>query len=298
MSFNENLQSLRKSRSISQEQLAEKLDVSRQAISKWESGTGYPEMDKLLKICEIFECSLDVLMKGKISEDTTLEKKNYDAFFNKFSKGMSIAVGIILFCVTIQMVLLSMTRSLNMTEDQAAILGTLIVLFGVCIAVPIFIILGTQRKNFIDKYPVMPEIYSMEEKDKFNSRFPIAIAFGVVLILIGTIILVGLYGMELVDEESTVPVAILLSFVTVAVSNFIYFGTQKDKYDIDKYNKKEKVEKDNTVVGKINGVIMMIATILFLVAGLVFELWSICWIVFPIGGIMCGIVSTIFGKEE
>ena len=65
MNLGENLITLRKKENISQEELAEKLDVSRQAVSKWESGGGYPETEKLLKICEIFNCSLDTLMKGK-----------------------------------------------------------------------------------------------------------------------------------------------------------------------------------------------------------------------------------------
>ena len=48
MGFSENLQILRKMKNMSQEQLAERLDVSRQAVSKWESGNGYPETEKLI----------------------------------------------------------------------------------------------------------------------------------------------------------------------------------------------------------------------------------------------------------
>lgn len=298
MSFNENLQSLRKNKNISQEQLAEKLEVSRQAISKWESGTGYPEMDKLLKICEIFDCSLDTIMKGKISEDKAHEKKVYENFFNTFSKGMSLAVGIILFAITIQMFLLDRIGLFGMNEDQLAILGTVIILFGVCLAVPVFIILGIKNEQFREKYLKMPEVYTEYEKDKFNNKYPITVAFGVVLILIGVIILVAMYGMGLVSEESTLPVSILLLLVTVAVMDFVYYGIQKDKYDIAKYNKTKVMENENPLVGKICGVIMMIATIFFLIGGLVLGLWNIAWIVYPIGGILCGIVSTVLAKEE
>ena len=62
MGFSENLQILRKMKNMSQEQLAERLDVSRQAVSKWESGNGYPETEKLISICEIFDCSMDYIM--------------------------------------------------------------------------------------------------------------------------------------------------------------------------------------------------------------------------------------------
>ena len=61
MNLGENLISLRKKENMSQEDLAEKLDVSRQAISKWESGQGYPEMEKIIKISEIFNCNIDFL---------------------------------------------------------------------------------------------------------------------------------------------------------------------------------------------------------------------------------------------
>lgn len=296
MSFNENLQNLRKNRNISQEQLAEKLDVSRQAISKWESGTGYPEMDKLLKICEIFDCSLDVLMKGKVSEDATHEKKIYDNFYNTFSKFMAFSVGLILSGVTILVILINMMSVFNATEEQMSIVGTVILLSFICISVTIMIILGTKKEQFEKKYPKMPEMYSEDEVEKFNNKYSIAIALGVALILVGVIILVTIYGLKIVDENSSMPAAILLGCVTISVMNFIYFGTQKDKYDIEKYNKRKEIE--NSLVGRISGVIMMIAVIIFFIMGFVYNLWQFSWIVFPIGGMLCGIVSTICGKEN
>ena len=63
MAFSEKLYELRKKRGLSQEELAEALDVSRQAISKWESGRAMPEAGKLLTVSEYFGVSLDELMK-------------------------------------------------------------------------------------------------------------------------------------------------------------------------------------------------------------------------------------------
>jgi len=63
MRFHEKLQDLRKNRGFSQEELAERLSVSRQAISKWESGSAYPEIEKLVQLSEIFGVTLDSLMK-------------------------------------------------------------------------------------------------------------------------------------------------------------------------------------------------------------------------------------------
>ena len=63
MALSEKLYTLRKKSGLSQEQLAEQLNVSRQAISKWESGTSSPESDKLIAISHYFNVSLDYLMK-------------------------------------------------------------------------------------------------------------------------------------------------------------------------------------------------------------------------------------------
>lgn len=62
MSFSDNLKQIRKEHHLSQEELAELLDVSRQAVSKWEQGIGYPEVEKLLLLSRELNISLDALM--------------------------------------------------------------------------------------------------------------------------------------------------------------------------------------------------------------------------------------------
>ena len=67
MSFGKNLQYLRRLRgNMTQENLAEKLSVSRQTISKWELDTAQPEMDKAIELCALFSCSLDELFRGEM----------------------------------------------------------------------------------------------------------------------------------------------------------------------------------------------------------------------------------------
>ena len=85
MSFRKNLEYLRKSKKLSQEDLANKLNVSRQSVSKWESGAAYPETEKILALCKIFDCTLDDLMNQNIQEDELEEKRTYT--FNDFLKG-------------------------------------------------------------------------------------------------------------------------------------------------------------------------------------------------------------------
>ena len=64
MRFEEKLVTLRKERKLSQEQLAEKLGVSRQAVSRWESGETTPDMANIISLCDIFEVSADYLIRA------------------------------------------------------------------------------------------------------------------------------------------------------------------------------------------------------------------------------------------
>ena len=87
-----NLKKLRKDNNLSQEQLADKLGVSRQAISKWESGSAYPEMEKIIQICQLFDININDLLNNDIKEvKNEKEVKNninkyLDDFLNFISK--------------------------------------------------------------------------------------------------------------------------------------------------------------------------------------------------------------------
>ena len=98
MSFAENLKQLRKKRQLSQEELAEMLDVSRQAVSKWELGDSTPDMDKLVLLGELFGISLDELVLGIVPVKTKLDELGAKVMTTenkqKAKKGLKI-VGII-----------------------------------------------------------------------------------------------------------------------------------------------------------------------------------------------------------
>ena len=76
MKFGDKLIELRKKNGYSQEELAEKLGVSRQSVSKWESNNTYPETDKIIQIANLFDCSMDDLINDKITDVETTQRKN------------------------------------------------------------------------------------------------------------------------------------------------------------------------------------------------------------------------------
>ena len=88
MTFGEKLSKLRKEYNYSQEQLAGILGISRQSISKWESNIAYPETDKLIKMGQLFECSMDYLLNEEVTEKQGAQPMEKESFWHDL-KGMS-----------------------------------------------------------------------------------------------------------------------------------------------------------------------------------------------------------------
>lgn len=120
MKFGENLKNLRKLKKLSQEDLAEKVNVSRQSISKWETGEAYPEMNNLLMLCKIFHCKINDLVNDSIIDVDALDadvkqevvtlKKEEQNKMKILSKFISVfaKVGRILCLVSTPFILISM----------------------------------------------------------------------------------------------------------------------------------------------------------------------------------------------
>ena len=139
MKFGENLYNLRKYSKLSQEKLAEKMNVSRQSISKWENGESYPEMEKMLKLCSIFHCKLNDLVHESMSDIDSLDedikmsvvkfKKEKQQKMKGLSKAiyiiarigkimLSIAIGIIFFLMIVAPVFI---KGIDVNENEISV---------------------------------------------------------------------------------------------------------------------------------------------------------------------------------
>lgn len=304
MSFAENLQFLRKQKEITQEQLAESLEVSRQSVSKWKSGQSFPEMEKLLQICNMFHCDVGTLVQGDVSKVFTEDTYGYDRQKNQFSRWVSAGVGLINLGLSISLFLTGIGVS-----DELASVAFFVLLI---VSVMIFVVMGLQMQRFTEKHPVIEDFYTEQEKDQAYKKFTVRIAVGVGAILTGLlIVLVG----ETVSPETEAMLSpvwvqrgddffgtVFMLFVTVGVSILVYAGMQKEKYNIKGYNKEANPSPErkrrSALIRKICGCIMMLATCIFLFWGFAANGWGISWVVYPIAGIFCGITALVLSGEE
>ena len=288
MAFSDNLQFIRAQAGVTQEQLAEQLDVSRQSVSKWESGASFPEMDTLLRICDLYDVNMDTLLRGSVEESRVSDTVRYDDHMNHFSLQIALSV----FAIIAGVALMILLSALGLSEMLAVALFMLILTMSVVVMVAG----GIQHDNFRKKHPVIQDFYTEEEKDAFHQKFVWYIAGGVGAILFGVVLLVGVFAF-LPEKEpyESFAAAVFMLLVAGAVFSFIYGGIQEDKYKIWKYNRDNNPDPESKrrldLIGAACGVIMLLATAVYVGLGLTRNAWGTAWWLFAVGGILCGVVS-------
>lgn len=294
MSFSENLQCIRAHAAITQEQLAELLGVSRQSVSKWESGASFPEMETLLHLCDLYDVNLDTLLRGSVETALVEDTAQYDAFMNSFARRIAGSVGAIIASVA----LLVFLYSSGLSEGLCVALFLLLI----TLSVVVLVVSALQEEQFRKRYPVLSDVYSQAEKDAFHQRLIWHIAGGIGAVLFGVVLLVLFFTVfpEREPYESYAVTAFLLIIAGATVS-FIYGGIQEDKYNIAKYNRENsptpETKAKQAKVGAASGVIMLLTVAIYVGLGLSRDAWGTAWWVFPVGGILCGVASVIWNPN-
>lgn len=295
MAFSENLQFLRTQAGVTQEQLAEELGVTRQSVSKWESNASFPEMDTLLRICDLYHTNLDTLLRGSVEESLVTDTAQYDKIMNRFSRRIAFSVGAIIAGVG--------AAGLLIAAGLPEMLAGTFFLLVIAVSAVILVASGIQHDSFRKKYPVITDFYTQEEKDAFHQRFVWFIAGGVGAILFG-LVLMALFFFVFPEQEpyNTLGGSIFLLIIAGAVTSFIYGGIQDDKYKIWKYNRDNnptpEVKKRNGLIGTVCACIILAVTAIYVGLGLAKGLWSTVWWVFPVGGILCGVTSVVLNPYK
>ena len=290
MAFSDNLQFLRSRRGQTQEQLAEALEVSRQSVSKWEGGQSYPEMDTILRICDLYHVDLDTLMRGSVEDSLVEDTAQYDRFMNGFSKRMAFAIGGIIAGV-------GLCGLLEARGVSQYLIGAFLLLV-VAVCVVVIVASSLQNENFRKAYPTIADFYTEQEKQVFRQKFVWFIAGGVGAILFDVALLL-LFFSKFPEEEpfESYAISVFLLIVAGAVTAFVYAGIQEEKYKIDEYNRDNnptpEVKKRMGLITTICAALMTLVTALYVGLGLALDLWRTAWWVFAVGGILCAVVYIV-----
>ncbi len=310
MSFGENVGFYRKQLKITQEELAERLDVSRQTVSRWETDSTFPDVETVIKLCETFGCDMDTLVRKNAKEtveapvippiaNTSADLASYDRHMTLFARMIALGVGFVIFGVALMLLIWAFGGNE---------LWGLVVLFG-CIAASVanFIIMGISHGNFMREHPHMC-LYPAEAKARFYKKMPLLIAAATLLIFIGIIALIVMCyqdGTQIGFTEDTWSyfyASIFLFLLSGSVCIYVHTGISDAKYNVKEYNEScaaegytedKEISKSRRISDTVSSVIMMTATVTFLLCGFLGNLWHPAWVAFPVGGICCGIASVI-----
>ncbi len=290
MAIPENLQFIRAQAGVTQEQLAEQLEVSRQSVSKWEGGQSFPEMDTLLRICDLYDVNLDTLLRGSVEESRVEDTALYDQFMSRFARRMAAAIGGIIAGAGLCLLL----DTLGVPE----MLVSAAMLLTVTICVVVIVASCIQYENFRRRYPVIADFYSQEEKDSFHQKFVWYITGGIGAILFGVTLLMLFFSVFPEQEPyESWGASLFLLMIAGAVTSFVYAGINDEKYKIWKYNRNNnptpEAKRRLNLIGAIQGAMMTLVTAVYVGLGLSMDLWRTAWWIFAVAGILCGVVAIV-----
>lgn len=263
----------------------------------------FGNIDELLKDIGIAQPQSQADMPAA-PEKRLVSKKETDAYFaarRKQNRMVASGVMLILLGVTVMLLLygiFDITDLLGngLSENASGLLPVILMLLTVAAAVPLFIVGGTQFEKYayMEKGVTLPEALRRElteqmERDRTTNT--IAVTIGVALCILGVIVLL-IFGTlsDKIESLGSFGVAFMMLFIAVACYLFICPGGMKEGYEkvlgVGEFAPER--EKGNKIIGIVASVVWPVTVAVFLVWGLAFDGWKICWIVFPAVGICFG----------
>jgi len=301
---------LRKQFGWSQEELADKLDVSRQAVSKWESGNSIPDMEKIVNMSNLFGVSTDFLLKDELEIETpsetvetgddrksiSLDEANgFMDMTAAFSMKTAMAVQAFVLSPVVLIILAGMTesKSFQMSEKAASGIGVVVLLAMVAVGVGLLIniSLKLKRYDYIKKINLSLQygVHGIVEKrrEEFADTYRKGMTTGVILCIVSAVPLL-LSSIADNDALSIICVAILLIFVSCGVHIFVRVGTIEGSYKAllqeDDYSEEAKqIEKQ---LQFFPGIYWCTATAIYLAVSFYFDNWDRSWIIWPVAGVL------------
>ena len=307
----------RKKNGWSQEELAEKLGVSRQSVSKWEGAQAIPDMKKILQLAELFGVTTDYLLKDEIEEQSVIapeytdftsdeeipekvsmeEANHFLAYNEKAASPISLGVMLCIISAVPLLILMGLASAgrLPFSEYTATMLGIIILLVMIACAVTIFIFVTAKGKSFdylneknIDTdYGVSGMV--KERRAKYEGTHTRMMVIGVVLCIVAAIplfitLITGYTTAKMGGSLVIYGVAVLLSFIGVGVRILVKTSMIQDGYN--KLLEEGDYTRLNKKASKWDGIYWAITVAIYLAWSFITMDWQTTWIVWPIAGVV------------
>lgn len=313
----EKIINLRKKNGWSQEELAEKLGVTRQSISKYEGAQSIPDLDKILKLSEIFGVTTDYLIKDELEEEeyapsqmhenesesdrsvhkVTMEMANEYLQIIDWSAGKTAFATML--CILSPIVLLmhgamSEMPNYHISENAAAGIGICVLIVLIAIAVTIFILCGmkTKKYEFMEKEDI-ETVYGVsgmvkEKRDAYHSMYVTQLVIGIACCICSVIPLFGTLAVSESDFYMVSAVCMLLALVAIGTYFIVRSATKMNAMnqllEEEDYTRQKKHENK-----KMSGPVMVywrIATAIYLAWSFTTNDWDRTWIIWPVVGVL------------
>ncbi|MCI5512156.1 MAG: helix-turn-helix domain-containing protein [Eubacterium sp.] len=311
MILGDKITKLRKQNGWSQEELAEKLGISRQSVSKWESGQSMPDIDKIIRMSGLFGISTDYLLKDELEEispetsveikeeknlrEVTLEEANtYMDLTERLSVRIAGAVLALILSPCCLILLAGLSERNVLSESMAGGLGVVILLLIVAASTAVLIGAGMQldRYEYLEK-EVITLAYGVQgvvEKKK-ESREPDyrkKIIAGVVFCILGVIPLLLAGAADASDFVCLICVDILLLCVACGVFLMIQTGCVNGSYHklLQEGDYTPEKKEINRRTSFFPGIYWCIITAIYLGVSFYTQSWQKSWIIWPVAGVL------------
>ncbi len=313
MILSEKLLVLRTRAGLSQEELAEKLNVSRQSVSKWETNA-IPNIDKILDIAAFYGVSTDYLLKDdmedlpgeivadvyrpedvrEISMETAME---YLSVVKESGKRIALGVALCIFSPVAMMSFVGMSE-----------LGVLLGI--VAIAVILFILNGLRLEEYDylekEEFKLSYGVAGIVEKEEKEYRpiFYRGIAFGAAMCVISCIPIVIVGAADAPDGTEVCMCGLLLVLVAIGVYAIVRVAVRKGGYErlLQQGDYTQEKKRINMRLEVFDGAYWGLITTIYLGVSLSFHNWGVSWIIWPVAGVafmaIRPIVVAIRGKSE
>lgn len=307
---------LRKKNGWSQEELADKMNVSRQAVSKWEAAQTTPDLEKILQLGNLFGVTTDYLLKDELVDEEFVEgvdetpirkislAEANDYLEQRKNASVQIAIATLLCIISPILIFLllafSECTSIPITENLAVGIGMVALFSLVTIAVVIYIRVGFKNApyEFLEKEPFETEYgvtgLAREKQKTYRNTYIKYNIFSTCACILSP---VPLICAALSGKGLLVMIMLCVTLLTVAIGVMFFIVAGVRWASMQKLLKEgefsEKGKQKNKIIEAIGTVYWLLATAIYLGWSFLTSDWHITWVIWPIAGVLFAVVELV-----